>query len=396
MIAAVPSPTASDEVASPRGLTITVERTLEGLAAHAAAWEELAAHAADPNPFYEPYALRAALANVSPPQGIEVVLVWAPNPLPKQPAFLVGLFPLVRHTRYKGLPLTTLGTWKHLYAYLGTPLVRIERAAETIEAFLDWLRDDSGAQLFVWDTIGSDTAVRHALTDALNHRGLAAFQEERHTRAIFRPAASTEAYLDRSIPGKKRKELRRQERRLAEHGPVVFDDAGDPDAWIDEFLALEARGWKGQGGTALKDDPTARALFRAYCHGARARGTWMAMTLRLGGRPIAMKCNLRAGTGALAFKIAYDEEFARYSPGVLLELEHVRRLHEPGAPSWVDSGAAAHHPMINHLWRDRVGIETLITPTGPTIGALAVAALPLVRLARGAVRRLRSPQPAKP
>jgi hypothetical protein len=103
-----------------------------------------------------------------------------------------------------------------------------------------------------------------------------------------------------------------------------------------------------------------------------------------------MKCNLRAGAGALAFKIAYDEQLAKFSPGVLLELDHVRRLHEPGAPAWVDSGAAAHHPMINHLWRDRVGIETLLTPTGDRAGRVVTAALPLLRLTRALLRRTKT------
>ena len=83
---------------------------------------------------------------------------------------------------------------------------------------------------------------------------------------------------------------------------------------------------------------------------------------------------------------------AKYSPGVLLELDHIERLHRPGAPAWVDSGAAAEHPMINHLWRDRLGIETLVTATGDRAGAFAVAALPLARLARAALRHLK---PAK-
>jgi CelD/BcsL family acetyltransferase involved in cellulose biosynthesis len=392
----VPSPSVAPAIEAPPQLTITVERTIAGLAAHTAAWEQLAGTAADPNPFYEPYALLAALANVPPAGGIEVVLIWAPNPLPKQPPFLVGLFPLVRTQRYKGLPLAALRTWKHLYAYLGTPLVRADRAVETLEVFLVWLRDHSDAALFEWQTIRSDGAFRHALTDAFDRHGVTFFQDSAHTRALFRPAASTDDFLERSIPGKKQKELRRQERRLGELGTVVFDDAPAVEPWIEQFLDLEARGWKGGGRTALKDDPTACELFRAYCRGAHERGRLMLWTLRIGDRAIAMKCNLRAGAGALAFKIAYDEEFAKFSPGVLLEMEHVRRLHERGAPAWVDSGAAAEHPMINHLWRDRAGIETLVAHTGPGAGAVAVAAFPLVRLARTMVRRLRSPQPTKP
>lgn len=385
----VPSPPAA-VIDGPTQLTISVERTASGLAAHSAAWDDLALHAADPNPFYESHALLAALAQLPDGKQVQTVLVWAKHPLPKQPPILVGLFPLVRHARWKGLPLTALATWKHLYAYLGTPLVRADRAGEVIDAFLDWLASDSGVSLMQWDTIVADTAFRHALTDALNRRGISAHTDERHTRAVFRPDRSAEAFYERSIGGKKRKELRRQERRLAELGTVVIEDAGDPDAWVDEFLALEASGWKGTRGTSMQDDPHARELFRAYCRGAHARGRWMAWSLRLDGRPIAMKCNLRAGAGALAFKIAYDEQLAKFSPGVLLELDHVRRLHEPGAPAWVDSGAAAHHPMINHLWRDRVGIETLLTPTGDRAGRVVTAALPLLRLTRALLRRTKT------
>jgi hypothetical protein len=120
----------------------------------------------------------------------------------------------------------------------------------------------------------------------------------------------------------------------------------------------------------------------------------MALALRVDGRAIAMKCNVRCSAGAVAFKIAYDEAFARFSPGVLLELEHIRRLHEPGAPAWMDSGAAPNHPMIDHLWRDRRSIETVVVPTGRSLGALAVAALPLARwvsrTARDAAQHLRA------
>ena len=389
----VPSPDVVpvEDPAPARGLTVTVERTIDALAAHTAAWEELAANAADPNPFYEPYALLASLRLLPDAREVEVVLVWAANPLPKQPALLVGLFPLLRRTRYKGLPLVTLSTWKHVYQYLGTPLVRHDRAAEVLDTFFAWVRDDARAALVEWRTIRSDGAFRHALTDALARHQLTAYVDKAHTRAMFRPAASTDAYLDRAMGGRKKKELRRQERRLGEQGALAYVDATDTDAWIDEFLALEARGWK--SSSSMKADPIGRELFRAYCNGAHARGRWTAMSLRLDGRAIAMKVNLHMGDGALAFKIAYDEALAKFSPGVLLELEYVRRLHEPGAPAWVDSGAAAEHPMINHLWRDRAGIETLVTSTGRSAGALAIAAFPLVRLASSTLKRLKPTKP---
>jgi hypothetical protein len=378
----------------PRRLYTTVEESPEALARHVAAWDALAARAAEPNPFYESYALLAAWRHLAP-KTLRVVCVWAPNVLPKQPPLLVGLFPVVRSNRYKGVPLTVYSTWRHLYSYLTTPLVDAELAPLALETFFGWLRE-SDAALFSWDAISSDGAFRHVLIDTLNRLGTSAFHEAAHTRACFRPAASAEQYLEHSIPGKKRKELRRQERRLAETGKLTYDELaadGDLNAWLDEFLALEALGWKGKGGTALRNDASALAVFRAYAAGAFERKRWMTLALRLDGRAIAMKCNLRAGDGAVAFKIAFDESYARFSPGVLLEVEHVRRLHEPGAPAWMDSGAAADHPMIGHLWRDKVAIETLVVPTGNRGGELAVAALPMIRwtsrMFKSALRRFR-------
>jgi GNAT acetyltransferase-like protein len=376
-------------------LSATVERTPDALARHVDAWDVLVQHACEPNPFYEPQALLSAWRHLAP-EDLFVVLVWAQHPLPGQPPYLAGLFPLVRKARYKGMPMPALATWKHLYAYLGTPLVRDDLANETLDAFFAWLRTTDAA-LFEWCGIGSDSAFRHALIETLNRLGYDRFSDSVHTRAFFQPAATADAYLDDALPGKKRKELRRQERRLAELGAITYDElapGGDLDAWLDEYLAVEQRGWKGRGGTALRDDRAGLAVFRDVARAAHARGRWMTLALRIDGRAIAMKCNLRGGPGAVAFKIAYDEEYARFSPGVLLEIEHLRRLHDAGAPVWMDSGAAADHPMIGHLWRDRIAIETLVVPTGRRTGELAVAALPLIRwtsrTVRGALARLRS------
>ena len=45
---------------------------------------------------------------------------------------------------------------------------------------------------------------------------------------------------------------------------------------------------------------------------------------------VAMKCNFLSGAGSFAFKIAFDEAFARFSPGVQLEIDNVQAFHEQG------------------------------------------------------------------
>jgi hypothetical protein len=70
----------------------------------------------------------------------------------------------------------------------------------------------------------------------------------REERAALASNLSPEAYLETSMSGKKRKELRRQHARLSELGvPTVErsrDDRGLTD-WTEDFLKLEQAGWKG-------------------------------------------------------------------------------------------------------------------------------------------------------
>jgi CelD/BcsL family acetyltransferase involved in cellulose biosynthesis len=107
--------------------------------------------------------------------------------------------------------------------------------------------------------------------------------------------------------------------------------------------------------------------------------------MRLSGRPVAMKCNFIAAPGSFAFKIAYAEELEKYSPGVLLELENIRRLHTEPRVQWMDSCAAPGHPMIEHLWREHRLIQSWIIPLNAR-GRLATATLSLLQRLRRAWR----------
>ena len=82
-------------------------------------------------------------------------------------------------------------------------------------------------------------------------------------------------YVEHAIGKKRHKEFKRLRRRLAEAGPVAFEIARSPGtvtAALQDFLALEAKGWKGAAGTALIQNPAA-ATFCRNC-GRFARPAW--------------------------------------------------------------------------------------------------------------------------
>jgi hypothetical protein len=230
-----------------------------------------------------------------------------------------------------------------------------------------------------------------ALVDRLNQRAMPSFVSDCHTRALYRPREDADSYLSAAIRGTHRKDLRRKEKRLSETGFVEYDQLsseGDIDAWTDDFLEVEASGWKGTEGSALAASEESRSFFVRVAREAFSRGRLMMLALRFNGKPIALKFNLLGCPGAYSLKIGYDEGYARYSPGLLLEVENVRRLHSRPEIEWMDSCAVAEHFMINRLWLDRRTIETTVIPTGRGAGELLVSLLPLVRWLNRRVRNV--------
>jgi hypothetical protein len=93
------------------------------------------------------------------------------------------------------------------------------------------------------------------------------------------------------------------------------------------------------------------------------------------------------------FRIAFDENYARNSPGMLLEIENVRRLHARSQIDWVDSCNDSFSSMFNRLWPARRTILDVVVGAGKTWGDWVVAAIPLLKLLnRKLLRRDAFPQ----
>jgi hypothetical protein len=117
--------------------------------------------------------------------------------------------------------------------------------------------------------------------------------------------------------------------------------------------------------------------------------------MTVGDRTIAMLVNFLCAPGSASFKIAYDEDYARFSPGVLIQIENYGILDAPGI-EWMDSCAAANHPMIDSLWAERRGIVRLTLPLGGARGRLAFAAARAVERGWAAIKARRAPPSSQP
>jgi Acetyltransferase (GNAT) domain len=357
-------------------------RPLAELAPISDAWRALAACALVPNIFYEPAFARAAEPVFG--RGVGVDLVWSRGPSPR----LRGLFParIERH-RY-GLPWPVLVGWTHPYAPLGAPLVDREAGAAVIGAWLDHLAQRSHRRTLLLSMFPDAGPLATAFEAALTLRGGASVALGRHERALLAPSGDRADYVERALPHKKLKELRRQLRRLGDEGVVATDIARDPPSIaqaLAAFFTLEAAGWKGRAGTAAQHDPATRTFMQAAVPALAAEGKAEIARLSLDGHAIAALIVLRSGDTAWCWKIAYDESHARASPGVQLML-HVTKelLGEPGLAG-VDSCAQPDHPMIDRLWHERLPIADRLVRIGPRGGATFALARALEASRRGAI-----------
>ncbi len=342
------------------------------------AWAALAACAAEPNPFLEDWYLLPALDALDPDGAVMLLRFEADGDL-------AGLIPVTRARRYFRWPFPHLAAWHHANAFLGAPLVAAGLEKAFWRALRGWADRHAGAGLFLpLPALPLEGPLARALGEVLREQHRAAGLVQREERAMLASPLSPEAYLAQSMTGKKRKELRGQQARLGELGALTFerstDDAG-LDGWIADFLALEAAGWKGKAGSAMASARQTAALFRQALRGAAMRGRLERLALRLDGRPVAMLANFITPPGAFSFKTAFDEDFARFSPGVLLQCENLQVLDRPDI-AWSDSCASADHPMIDRIWRERRAVGRLSVAIGGRLRRAAFRLLLDAELAR--------------
>jgi len=317
----------------------------------------------EPNAFYDPAWAQAVSGHARGRTGAKALFVWD-GPGRNR---LIGFLPVVSAWRALKLPIPMLVAWQP-YAQLTTPLLDRDAAEDAAGGLIDAAAGAGAHALLLPNITVADPAAK-ALQRAGARRGISTRILRSHTRARLDATANADVYLRETLGAKKLKELRRQHHRLADVGSVSFTIASTPAAVgdaLEDFLALEARGWKGRRGTALLQHPGDTAFIRGAAAALAAKGCFEIATLACGGAPVACGLVLRQGRRAFFFKLAYDETEAKTSPGVQLTLELTRHFCADAGIDDVDSMADADHPMIDHIWRDRIVIGDLFVPSRKT------------------------------
>jgi hypothetical protein len=101
---------------------------------------------------------------------------------------------------------------------------------------------------------------------------------------------------------------------------------------------------------------------------------------------IAGRISYRSGNGSYLFKHAYDEKFAAFAPGTLLELQTIEN-GLPDGVEWTDSCNASNNKLFRGLWLDTRIIEHIVVSPGSALGDLTIGLVPIFRWIKGQLKR---------
>lgn len=295
-------------------------------------WRILCDESGDEEVFYRPEWAQAYLQAFDPKAEVVLISAWAG-------ARLRGVLPLVlRRSVMSGLPIVQLTLPANVHSLRASLTVCPGQEGQAaLKAIWQAAKD-----LPRWDVIDVANAVNGSALDrlvALAQKDGCRTARKRTSQTLYLPIAASTLTSDKAaqppwLAGtrpKFRSHLRRARRQLEEQGTLALKhySTADPEA-LKKFYTLEASGWKGEEGTAIKCDPRTRRFYDSVAQAAARDGYLSLDFLELNGKPIAghFGFNLR-GRYFLA-KAGYDESFRRHGPGQLLVNEILSQTPERG------------------------------------------------------------------
>ena len=219
----------------------------------------------------------------------------------------------------------------------------------------DWLQGSVAAREIGWDLLRLDGVIAGSGLDR-------AARSERRPAECSMPLRES-AWLDcsgtpeqalapvsRSHHGNVRRLMRRAQSRgalrfeVVESGPAL-------EAALEQFLQLEASGWKAETGSAIARSDSLSGFYRALARQFADQRTCRIHLLRLDGQAIAAQFALLGARTLHLVKIAYLESEADLAPGHLIMRE---AIESACADARIDRLSFVTHPPWAHLWKPHI------------------------------------------
>ncbi len=287
----------------------------EGFLKLRTAWNKALVTGPDPSPALEHDLLRLWIESFAPSAPLVTILVEQGD------GVACGAALLLEETRLDGVPVRVLRTPTNAHSTRGGLLLG-DTGTAAIARFIDAVAQQDWDVLELPD-LPQDGALVETLASALERAGMRLKKcAPMQSPYIALPASMNE--LERRLDAHFRQNLRRRRRRLSELGEVTFESHRGVDG-LDEALEaafeIEAAGWKGRAGTAIRDRPETVAFYAGWARLLAREGRLRLNFLKVGGKRIAFHFAHVTRGRYLLPKCGFLESHREFSPGQLLMSE---------------------------------------------------------------------------
>ena len=320
-------------------------------AADETAWRALADRAIEPNPLFEPDCLIPAARHQT--FGAEIDLAIA-----EEDGRWYACVPTRNVKRWHKLPYPIVTSQVRRMIYQGTPLVDRDRSVEAVRALLSGLVDAHRSRVFALQEI-TEGEVAAVVRRAATEMGLPCSDFESFERGFL--VRQPDHTRGATLKSETRRNLQKKRRRLTRElgtEPEFVDRSDDPAA-IDDYIALEAAGYKLGIGVAMTTVPGETEFFRDMCARFAAAGRLHVLALQAGETSLAMDIWIRGREGEFMIKTSYDQRYSAYSPGLMLHIDAMVFFHEHSDADWLETCTYDGNVLFLRIYPDRRRITSL-------------------------------------
>jgi CelD/BcsL family acetyltransferase involved in cellulose biosynthesis len=311
-------------------------------------WRDCLAQSASTTYLQSPEWFSAYLKTLAPrPDSVHLVAA-------RQRSRLVGVFVVesasLGSARF-GVPVLRLISGKHMHLSdvgvpAGTPNAWVE--------FDTWLhaQRDLPWQLLLADHICGDSSLASLLAQPGANQTLSVECQDTPTRWL--DCSQGLAHALRNVSKSHCGNIKRLTRRARELGTLSYEAVAEPDrldAALQDFLQVEASGWKAEAGSAIELHPHLLAFYRQLTREFGARRQCRINLLRLNGEVIAAQFGLISNRQLNLLKIGFANPHAALAPGHLI-MQHT--IESVCADPQLARLSFVTDPPWAHLWKPEV------------------------------------------
>lgn len=305
-------------------------------------WQQLARQHPHREPFLLPYWFEAFAKTIAREEALPLVTVRADERL-------CGVLPLRRTGRFLGkVPARVLSSLSNVHSCRYDFMCDPNHVEGVARAAWQVLKNEPGWNVIEALAIPEGGAFEAILRCAAHDGYMTSRWPTLLSPFLSLPSDPSDPFGNSPSQYKKdRKRIEKRFERLREFGEPTFEvHSGFDEDKFNEFLTLEASGWKGHAGGAISCNRELVDFYRELLHGAANQNHLRLCELRVGDKPVAMELAFVVDGRCYSPKIAYDENFADASPGQQLARLAITDLVKRGIKRYDLLGPRARHKAL--------------------------------------------------